>query len=74
LSTEDATIAKVMASTPLSVSPEDNIEKAVKLLRDHQYGCLLVTEDDRLVGILSYIDLLDVLLDYLAGSRQVVPA
>lgn len=61
LVTEDTSVDKIMVSEPFCVSPEDSIVKAVQLIRDNHIGCLIVAESDRLVGILSYLDLLEVL-------------
>lgn len=62
---EDTTVDKIMVSNPVSVRPNDDIALAVKLIREQNFGCLVVSENDRLVGILSYVDLLDVLLELL---------
>ncbi|MFQ6024478.1 MAG: CBS domain-containing protein [Acidiferrobacterales bacterium] len=68
--TDDTTVDKIMVADPVSVAPDDDVAAAVKLIRDQQFGCLIVSENDRLVGILSYVDLLDVLLKLLNGPDQ----
>lgn len=66
---EDTTVDKVMVSNPVSVKPNDDIAPAVRLMREQNFGCLLVSENDHLVGILSYVDLLDVLLGLLEAPN-----
>lgn len=68
---DDATVDKVMVSDPVSVRPSDDIAFAIRLMRDQHFGCLIVSENDRLVGILSYVDLLDVLLGLLKAPNLV---
>jgi CBS domain-containing protein len=65
--TDDVVVDKVMSADPVSVSPDDDVSTAVRLIREQHLGCLIVSENGRLAGILSYIDLLDVLLDLLEG-------
>ena len=65
---DDTKVDEVMASDPLCVHPGDDLTKAVQLLRDQHIGCLVVTENDRLAGVLSYLDLLDVLNKLLERS------
>ncbi|MFQ5995035.1 MAG: CBS domain-containing protein [Acidiferrobacterales bacterium] len=67
--TDDTTVDKVMIADPVSVAPNDDVSAAVKLIRDEHFGCLIVSEDGQLAGILSYIDLLDVLLRLLKASE-----
>jgi CBS domain-containing protein len=43
---------------PLYLGPDDSVEDAWHLMREHRVGCVLVVEDERLVGILTERDLL----------------
>jgi CBS domain-containing protein len=43
---------------PLGLSPDDSVEAAWRLMREHRVGCVLVVEDGTLVGILTERDLL----------------
>lgn len=43
---------------PLTLTPEDSVAAAWGLMREHRVGCILVVEDERLVGILTERDLL----------------
>ncbi|MDX1433873.1 MAG: CBS domain-containing protein [Gammaproteobacteria bacterium] len=66
--TEDTTVDKIMIADPFTVSPDDPVTKAIELIREKRIGCLIVTESDRLVGILSYLDLLGLLLKLVEKS------
>ena len=43
---------------PLGLCPDDSVEAAWHLMREHRVGCVLVVEDGTLVGILTERDLL----------------
>jgi CBS domain-containing protein len=62
LVTEDTTVDKIMVPNPISVSPDDPVSKAIELIREKRIGCLIVSEADKLVGIVSYLDLLGAML------------
>ena len=55
-------VAEVMSTGVVTVSPDEPVEAAARLLAEHGVGCLPVLLDDRLVGILTKADLLRVLL------------
>ena len=55
-------VAEVMSAGVVTVSPDEPVEAAARLLAEHGVGCLPVLLDDRLVGILTKADLLRVLL------------
>ncbi len=67
---EDTTVEKIMATDPVSVAPGDDVAVAVDLIRHRQLGCLIVSENGSLAGILSYVDLLDVLVKLLKVRDQ----
>ena len=43
---------------PLGLHPDDSVEAAWRLMREHRVGCVLVVDDGALVGILTERDLL----------------
>ena len=43
---------------PLGLRPDDSVEAAWQLMREHRVGCVLVVDDGALVGILTERDLL----------------
>ena len=59
LVTEPTTVEKIMVANPITVSPDATVSAAVKIIRDKRIGCLIVTEGEEMVGILSYLDVLD---------------
>lgn len=59
LVTEPTTVEKIMVANPITVSPDATVSTAVKIIRDKRIGCLIVTEGGEMVGILSYLDVLD---------------
>lgn len=70
LVTEDTSVDKIMVPEPFCVSPEDSVVKAVQIICDKHIGCLIVAESGRPVGILSYLDLLAVLVDVLDAPAE----
>ncbi len=58
LVTEDTTVDKIMATSPFTVSPDDALSIAIDIIRAKRIGCLIVSDGDNLVGVLSYLDLL----------------
>jgi CBS domain-containing protein len=44
--------------SPLALAPGDTVAQAVRMMREHRIGCLLVVDDGRLLGILTERDLL----------------
>jgi len=59
LVTEPTTVEKIMVANPITVSPDATVSRAVKIIRDKRIGCLIVTDGEEIVGILSYLDVLD---------------
>ncbi len=54
------TIAALMSADVLSVDPESDVSEAIELMLDAKCGAIPVVEPDtdRLVGIVSYVDVL----------------
>jgi len=44
--------------SPLTVPPAATLRQAIDIMREHHVGCVLVAEDERLIGILTERDLL----------------
>lgn len=59
LVTEPTTVENIMVPDPITVTPETTVSRAVKIIRDKRIGCLVVVQGDEMVGILSYLDVLD---------------
>lgn len=52
------TIGQVMTKTVITVAPDRDAREAARLMLDHRIGALPVTENDKLIGILTETDLL----------------
>lgn len=50
-------VREVMTPNPLTVSPSDDIQWVARLMDSQRIHRVLVTEDERLVGILSSLDI-----------------
>lgn len=59
------TIQRYMTTTPLSVGPNETLARAASVMRDNQIRHLPVTEEERLVGIITERDV--ALVTSLAG-------
>jgi CBS domain-containing protein len=54
----DPTVGQIMDDAPVTVSPGDDVERVIRLLREHELPGVPVVEDgDRLVGIVTENDL-----------------
>ena len=70
LVTEDTTVDKIMVTKPFSVSPEDSVSFAIDIFREKRIGCLIVTKGGELLGIVSYLDLLEAFKKILTKPAQ----
>lgn len=59
---------EVMSSPPVTVAPEDSLETAGRLMREHDIGSVVVTADGAVRGLVERSDLLDCILDDIALS------
>jgi acetoin utilization protein AcuB len=57
------TVESVMVKDLITITPDATIERAAKILHDLKIGSLPVVEGDKLVGIITSTDLMEVLLD-----------
>jgi acetoin utilization protein AcuB len=58
---EVLTVRDMMSAPVTTASPHTTLREAANLLRGHRVGCLPVLDDDRLVGIVTVSDLLDLI-------------
>jgi acetoin utilization protein AcuB len=59
----DLTLADMMIQNPISVSPEDDVEFAARLIYKYKIGGLPVVRDRQLVGIITESDILRAFID-----------
>jgi predicted transcriptional regulator len=65
----DRSIADVMTRRVVTIDAHAQLQRAANVMRGRSIGCLVVTEDDRVTGIITVSDLLD-----LVGRRGTRPA
>lgn len=59
-------IDSVMTTKPIFLSPEDDLIQAIEIFIEEKIGGIpIVDEEERLVGILTYVDVLRGFLDFL---------
>lgn len=61
----DRKVREVMKTEVWSLTPEDSVEDALLIIRRKKFGCLPVLSGDRLVGIITKIDLINAFIDVL---------
>jgi acetoin utilization protein AcuB len=64
------TVESVMVKDPITITPSSTIERAAKILHDRRIGSLPVVEGEKLVGIITSTDLMEVLLDGLGVQKE----
>lgn len=53
-------VRRIMKPDPITVTPETFTVDAIAIMRREKIGCLPVVQDDRLVGIVTYRDFLEI--------------
>ena len=67
-SEERTKVRAIMTETPLTISPDMPIEEATQLMLKHQISGLPVTDNSKLVGILTTSDILQTFLAMVGSS------
>ncbi|MFN7119051.1 MAG: CBS domain-containing protein [Saprospiraceae bacterium] len=58
---EEITMVKdIMIADPLTISPKATILEALRLMRSNRIGCLLVVQNEELVGLITEMDFLSI--------------
>ncbi len=65
---ESTPVGKIMTRHLVTISPEAPLTEAVELLHTNRLGCLLVVENEQLVGIITVSDMLRALRDLICSS------
>jgi acetoin utilization protein AcuB len=55
---EKITVGDIMVQAPITVTPDTGVEEAARLVVEHKIGGMPVVEGDRLVGVLTMLDLI----------------
>lgn len=56
------TVASIMTKKVITATPDTTIERAARILHDNKIGALPVLKDNKLLGIITTTDLMEVLL------------
>ena len=67
---EELTLEDVMIRRPFIVSPDMSLEEAAHLILEKKIGGLPVVQDDRLVGIITTIDILSAFITFMGLFSQ----
>ena len=51
-------VKEIMISNPITIGPQASIVEALRIMRTKKIGCLPVTKDDELIGIITEMDFL----------------
>jgi acetoin utilization protein AcuB len=64
------TVANIMTRKVITATPDMTIERAARLIHDNKISALPVLKDDRLIGIITITDLLEVLVTALSFGKD----
>ena len=64
------TVESVMVKGLITITPDATIERAASILHERKIGSLPVVQNDKLVGIITSTDLMEVLLDGLGIKEE----
>jgi len=62
---EEIKVGDVMVQAPISVTPDTEVEEAVRLIHEHKIGGMPVMEGDRLAGVITMMDLISAFISML---------
>jgi len=63
-------LQEIMRTDVRTISPEDTVKEAANILYNHKYGCLPVVDKDKLVGIVTEADFLQLTIQLLEAMDQ----
>ncbi len=63
------TVGEIMSEVLLTCRPIEPLDDAARLMIDARVGCMLVVEDDELVGILTQTDIMRWAVEMMAKQR-----
>ena len=67
---EKITVADVMIKAPISVGADTEVEEAARLIKEHKIGGMPVLDGDRLVGVITMLDVIGAFLTLLSLIRN----
>ena len=66
---EKITVGDVMLPAPITVNSDTTVEEAARLVHDHKIGGMPVMEGERLVGVITMMDLISAFISMLGLLR-----
>jgi CBS domain-containing protein len=63
-------VAEIMTRDPITISPESSTLGAIELMREHRISCLPVVKGERLVGLITERDLMNVAAELLREQLE----
>jgi acetoin utilization protein AcuB len=67
---EKITVGDVMVQAPITVTPETEVEEAARLIYEHRIGGMPVVEGERLVGVITMMDLISAFITMLGLLKR----
>jgi acetoin utilization protein AcuB len=71
---EATTVEEAMSSEPYAVAPGDDIAKVTEQMAEHRYSCAIVVEHQKVVGVFTTTDALQLLSGLLRGDHASLSA
>jgi acetoin utilization protein AcuB len=62
-------VEEAMTTDVYVVAPDTPLEEVAGAMADHKYGCAVVVDEDRVVGIFTTVDALRALVNHEAAAR-----
>jgi acetoin utilization protein AcuB len=63
-------VSDAMSPEPYAVGPRSSLRKVAAEMADHRYGCAVIVEKERVIGILTTVDGMRALSLHLAERRH----
>lgn len=63
-------VKEIMTKNPLTVSPDDTLEKAALIMQDHKIGGLPVVKDGELAGVITETDIFEAFVEVMGLKEK----
>jgi acetoin utilization protein AcuB len=68
--TRKVTVEEAMTQRPYTASPDAPLDEVCTEMAEHKYGCAVILQNNRFVGVLTTVDVCRALADLLHGRLQ----
>jgi CBS domain-containing protein/ribosome-associated translation inhibitor RaiA len=65
-------VGSIMTRTPITIGPDDTVAKAASLMLKHGIATVFVRDEDKLVGVVSHADLMEMVVGLRSAERVYV--